>query len=378
MSMVLNEEQLAAQDAAKKLIQNKSPVSALRRIRDNKDASGFDAALWDQMIELGWTAMIIPEEYGGLGLSHDYMSAVLEECGRTLTPSPLWSSCLLCAGLINNASNMAQKQEILPAIATGDVLVSLAMEEQARHQPIALATRMKAKGENFLLTGKKHFVVNGHMANYLIINALSENDEQMLVIVECERAGIEISRNWMVDGHNSATVSFQNVNVSKDDLLFDNALDTKAGFERGLDIARLGLAAEMLGTASEAFDRTLAYLKERQQFGAIIGSFQALKHRAAEMFCELELSRSTVREGFSAIADPAVSDVELGKLASIAKTQLTQTLRLVANEAVQMHGGIGMTDEHEIGFYLKRARVLEHLLGDDVYHVRRFADLSGF
>lgn len=381
MSLVLNEEQVATQDAAKRLIQSQSPVSALRTLRDSKDDNGFDRALWQSMVELGWAGILIPEEFGGLGLTPGYLSVILEESGRNLTSSPLWSSAFFASYLLVNSHNSELKQQTLTAMATGECLVSVALEEKARHAPYDIVTLVSA-GSTPVLKGRKHFVVNGHVADKFIVSARNEQGELKLVVLDSNQQGVVVERNWMVDSHNSASVFFDGVQLGADQILKTD--DAGVLFESALDAARLGLAAEMLGTATEAFERTLAYLKEREQFGVIIGTFQALKHRAALMFVELELSRSAVREGFAALDavflnDARAADVnELSRLASIAKMQLSQTLHLISSESVQLHGGIGMTDEHEIGFYLKRARVLEQLLGDERFHIDRFATLSGY
>lgn len=375
MSLVLTEEQVAVQDAAKKLIRAQSPLTELRRLRDEKNPTGYCVDLWQRMIELGWPGIIIPETFGGLGLTADYLSVILEECGRTLTPSPVWSSGLFASYLIVNSNTSELQRETLTALAAGTRTVAVALEEKARHAPFDIKTTLSGTSQ-MKLNGRKHFVVNGHVADALVVTARSDEGALQLVLVNTAQSGVTVERNQMVDSHNSATITFNDVSIEPQQVLCSS--NAEALLQAGLDVARLGLSAEMLGTASEAFDRTLAYLKEREQFGAIIGSFQALKHRAATMFVELELARSAVREGFSVLNSNEVNTTKLARLASIAKMQLCQTLHLISNEAVQLHGGIGMTDEHEIGFFLKRARVLEQLLGDDVYHIDRYASLSGY
>lgn len=373
MSMVLSEELVATQDAAKKLLQAKSPVTALRTLRDEKDAHGYDRELWQHMVDLGWAGILIPEELGGLGLTAGYLGVVLEECGRTLASSPLWSSALFASYLLVNCEDNASKRETLSAMATGECSVAVAMEEKARHAPFDIETTLSADSQ---LNGKKHFVINGHVADKFIVTAWDSQKKFCLLLVDATQDGVHVERNWMVDSHNSATVTFDNVMIAAGNLLSSD--DPEKLFEKGLDVARLGLSAEMLGSASEAFERTLAYLKEREQFGVIIGAFQGLKHRAADMFVELELARSCVREGFSYLDEGGASSNKLARLASIAKMQLSQTVQLVAKESVQMHGGIGMTDEHEIGFFMKRAQVLGQLLGDDVFHTDRYATIAGY
>lgn len=373
MTLVLSAEQIATQDAAKKLIRSHSPVTALRRLRDEKDANGYDKNVWQQMIDLGWTGIVISEENGGLGLAPGYLSVVLEECGRTLTSSPLWSSGLFASYILSNTSTSELNQATLSAMAAGGCTVAVALEEKARHAPYEIDTTLS---EGLILNGRKHFVVNGHSADKLVVSARDSAGQLKLVLIDRDQGGVIVERNWMVDAHCSATVFLNDVQVTPEQVLVAENIQTL--FEVSLDVARLGLAAEMLGVASEAFDRTRAYLKEREQFGSTIGSFQALKHRAAVMFVELELAKSAVRDGFSLLDAGAPDPEKLARLASIAKMQLCETLNLVSNEAVQMHGGIGMTDEHEIGFFLKRARVLEQLLGDDVFHIDRYASLSGY
>ena len=187
-------------------------------------------------------------------------------------------------------------------------------------------------------------------------------------------AGITRTRSFMVDSRNAARIRFHDVAVGADAVLGE--VDQGAGvLEQVLDRGRIGLAAEMLGSAAEAFDRTLNYLKTRKQFGVPIGSFQALKHRAAEMFCEIELAKSVVLDSLSGL-DERRNDV--AQLASLAKARLSDTLFLVSNEGVQMHGGIGMTDEEEIGFFMKRARVAQATFGDAAFHRDRYATLEGF
>jgi len=379
MSMVLSEEQVATQDAARKLIQDQSPVTALRKLRDEKNDLGYDADLWQSMVDLGWSGIIIPEDCGGIGLTPGYMCVILEECGRNLVSSPLWSSGFFASYLLAQSADSALKRETLAALANGDCQVAVALEEHARHDPLSVQTRVSGSS-NPVLNGNKHFVVNGHVADHFIVSARDDQGELCLLLVNARQDGVQVQRNWMVDAHNSASLSFDNVVLNSDQFIrcSDAHANSTALLEQALDAARLGLAAEMLGSATEVFERTLAYLKEREQFGAIIGSFQALKHRAANMFVELELSRSVVREGFAELDKPQPNPGKLARLASIAKMQLSETLHLVSSEGVQLHGGIGMTDEHEIGFYLKRARVLEQLLGDGGYHVDRFAALAGY
>ena len=392
MSMILNEEQIQLKENAKRFNQEKSPVSELRRLRDEKNELGYDAKTWEEMVELGWPSILIPEAQGGLGLSIRYLGPILEECGRTLTASPLLSTALVGVAALTVAGNETQQQELLPQIATGKLLTALAIEEGARHNPTKVDTTAKTQGDNFILNGEKQFVIDGHIANYLIVSARTSGNSNdalgiSLFLVDAKQPGVKVQRTLMVDSRNSAIITFSDAEVSKANLLgtLDQGLDN---LNLILDFARVGLAAEMLGSIHEVFDRTVEYLKEREQFGVPIGSFQALKHRAALMFCEIELCKSVVAEGLSVLSAATESSGiaqistaernEIALISSICQSQLCETIEEVSNEGVQLHGGIGMTDEHEIGFFLKRARVVQQMFGDATFHKDRYAKLNNY
>lgn len=376
MPLVLNEEQNMLKDAAKDFCSNNAPITQLRRLRDEKDETGFDRDTWKQMVELGWAGIIIPEEFGGLGFGHMGMGVVMEECGRTLTPSPLLSTAILGATAILNAGTDEQKAEMLPRIAGGELLVALALEETAHHNPYQIETTVNKSGESFKVTGDKKFVLDGHIADKLIVVARSsgkagDRDGLSLVIVDRNAKGVTTSRTIMADSRNAANITFKDAEAV---ILGEPG---KAGdvLDKVLDTGRIQLSAEMLGGLQECYERTLEYLKTREQFGVPIGSFQALKHRAAKMFCEIELSKSVVLEALSMLDE---NSEEIPDYASLAKARLNDTYNLVSSEGVQMHGGIGMTDEHEIGFFMKRSRVSEHTFGNSAYHRDRYGVLNGY
>lgn len=380
MAMVLNEEHILLQQTAKSFVADKAPVTALRELRDSRDAIGFSRELWNEMVELGWAGVAIPETYGGFDCGYVGLGLILEECGRTLAASPLVSTVLVGATAILLGGSEEQKNELLPAVIGGEKLLALALEETPHHDPAGVALQAEKTAAGFTLTGRKLFVPDGHVADTLIVAARTsgqrgEKDGISLFLVERDAPGVTVERLSMVDSRNAARIEFADVTVPASALL--GKLD--GGYpllEQVLDVARIGLSAELLGIAREAFDRTLAYLKERKQFGVLIGSFQALQHRAALMFCELELGKSLVLKGLMAIDQGETA--ELPKLASLAKGKVCEIARLVTNEAIQMFGGIGMTDEHEIGFYIKRARVAQQTYGDQNYHLERFASLQGY
>ncbi|MFZ5721318.1 MAG: acyl-CoA dehydrogenase family protein [Pseudomonadota bacterium] len=363
---VLTEEQSMLRDAAKSWVQEKSPVTAFRKMRDSGTDLGYDAAAWNEMAEMGWAGVIIPEEYGGSNFGYLSLGLVLEELGRTLTASPLIASGLTAASALILGGSDAQKNEWLPKIADGSVVATLAVDEGPHHKPEKVDTTV----EGGKLNGKKTFVLEGPAANLLIVSAKSGGKVE-LYLVKADAPGVTRQKLSLADSRGAANITFKDVAVSDADKLNGGA----ELLEKVLDRARAGLSAEMLGAAVQAFEITLDYLKTRVQFGQVIGSFQALQHRAAKMFTELELSRSAVEAALAAI-DADAPDVP--ELVSLAKAKMGDTFHLVSNEMVQMHGGIGMTDAHDAGFYLKRARAAEAAFGNQAYHRDRYARINGY
>ena len=381
MSMILSEEQNMLKDSAKDFCGTNTPIMQLRNLRDNADENGYDLEVWKKMVELGWSAIPWGEEHGGLEFGYKGLGVVTEESGRTLTASPLFSTVWVGGTLINLGASEDQKAELLPSIASGETLLALALEESHKHNPYLISTEASAKGDMFEISGEKTFVLDGHIANKLIVVARTSGEQNSkagitLFLVDRESQGVSISRTIMADSRNAANVSLKGVEVPSSAVIgeLDNGADV---LDEALDIARIGLCAEMLGSTQECFERTIDYLKERKQFGVAIGSFQALKHRAADMFCEIELSKSCVLEALTAL-DEKRDKEEIAKLASLAKSKVGDTYGLVSREGIQMHGGIGMTDEFEIGFFIKRAAVSEQTFGDSAFHRNRYGELEGY
>jgi len=379
MALVLTEEQTMLRDMAKQFFTEQVPVTNLRQLRDDKDQDGYDKQVWQQIVELGFSGILIPEEQGGTGFGPIGLGIVMQEAGRTLAASPLYSTAILSAGLILAAGSEQQKVALLPQIAGGELLMAVAMEEGPHHNPKQIAMTAEKDGDAYVLSGDKRFVIDGHIADKLIVvtrtsGAAGDDKGLSMFVLDVDTDGVEITRTHMVDSRNAANVRFDNVKLSADQALggIDAALPE---LESVLDLGRACLAAEMLGGIEAVFDSTIEYLKERKQFGVIIGTFQALKHRAAEMFCEVEICQSVVLDALSAL-DERRNDVP--RAASLAKARLGDSARLITNEGVQMFGGIGMTDAVDVGLYLKRARVQAQMLGDTNYHRARYADLGGY
>jgi len=376
---VLTEEQSMLRDAAKTWTQEKSPVSAFRKMRDSGAPLGYDPAVFAEMAEMGWTGVIIPEQYGGSEFGYLSLGLVLEELGRTLTASPLLATGLAAASALILGGSDAQKEAWLPKFASGEAVGTLAIEEGPHHAPDKVALEAKKSGAGYTLSGKKTFVLEGMAANVFVVSARTsgkpgDKDGISLFLVPADAKGVNRHALKLADSRGAANVSFDGVEVGADAVL---GTADKGGelLEKVLDRARAGLSAEMLGSALQAFDVTLDYLKTRVQFGQVIGSFQALQHRAAKMFTDLELARSCVEAALAAIDNDSP---DVPELVSLAKAKVGDTLHLVSNEMVQMHGGIGMTDAHDAGFYLKRARAAEATFGGQAYHRDRYARINGY
>src|SRR6266568_5808407 len=310
MALVLNEEQSMLRDSARGLIGDKAPVAHLRQLRDGKDATGFSRELWRAFAEMGFSGLLIPEDFGGSGLGCVEAGVVMEEIGRTLMPSPFLGTAVLAASVLSRGGSAAQKSEHLPKIADGSLLAALAVDEGAKHRP--LQTRMAAvrSGNGFRLNGAKAFVVDGHTADLLIVaartaGAAGERDGLTLFLVDPKSRGIETERTAMVDSHNAARIVFGNVEVNADGVLGE--VDHGGALLDGvLNIGRGAVASEMVGLSEEVFGRTVGYLKERKQFGKLIGEFQALQHRAAELYIDIEITRAAVLKAQQALdADAA-------------------------------------------------------------------------
>ncbi|MEA2897674.1 MAG: hypothetical protein QOJ84_3289 [Bradyrhizobium sp.] len=379
MALVLNEEQSMLRDSARGLISDKAPVSHLRQLRDSKDATGFSRDLWRSFAEMGFSGLLVPDDFGGSGLGCVEAGVVMEEIGRTLMPSPFLSTAVLAASALSRGGSAAQKSEHLPRIADGSLLAALAVDEGAKHRPLRTNMHAVRSGNGFRLNGAKAFVIDGHTADLLIVAARTagspgERDGLTLFLVDPKAKGIETERTAMVDSHNAARIVFDNIEVDADGVLGE--VDQGGALLEGiLNIGRGAVASEMVGVSEEVFGRTVGYLKERKQFGRLIGEFQALQHRAAHLYVEIEITRAAVLKALQTLD----GDFEnAGAAVAVAKARAGSTATLAVQEGVQMHGGMGMTDQFDIGFFMKRARVCQELFGDSNFHADQLARLKSY
>ncbi len=379
MSLLPNEEQAMLRDSARDFLRENAPVSQLRQLRDSRDPAGFSGPLWSRFADMGYTGLLVPEALGGAGLGMVEAGVLMEQLGRHLSATPFLASGVLAVSALRLAGSPAQQQQWLPRLARGEAIATLAVDEQAKHRPEQIALQAARQGEGWHLNGTKCFVLDGHMASLLIVAARSAGaagDRQGLSLFALPRdtAGVTVTRTPMVDAHNAARVTLSDVQLPADALL-GTADAAWPVLQAMLDAGRAAAAAELLGIADEVFERTLGYLKERKQFGRAIGEFQGLQHRAAMLYVDIELARAALMKALQTLDTKPERAAEA---VAIAKAKCGSAATLAVQEGVQMHGGMGMTDQFEIGFFMKRARVLQELFGDSAFQQERLARLRGY
>ena len=378
MALYLSDDQTMLKDTVAPFLADNAPVKHLRTLRDSKDANGFARDLWKQFAELGFTGILIPESEGGLGLGHVEAGIVLEEIGRNLTPSPFLTTAVAAVEALKVGGSDLRAQWF-PKIVVGEAIIALAIDEGAKHRPATTATVAERSGNGFRLSGKKQFVLHGHVADMLLVSARTagsagEESGITLFAVPKDAAGMTTDVDRLVDSSLSARITFDGVQVDADAVVGE--VDAGWGpLTKLLDAGRLGASAEMIGVGGGAMDMTFDYLKQRKQFGRVIGEFQSLQHRAAHLYGEMEGARSIVIKAQHLLDD---DDPRAELFVAAAKAKAGKSCNLAVREGVQMHGGIGMTDEYDIGLYMKRDRALNEFFGDSYFHADRVARLNGY
>jgi alkylation response protein AidB-like acyl-CoA dehydrogenase len=371
MPLYLTEDQAMLRDTARGFIADEGAIpKQLRHLRDTQCSDGFGHALWKQFAEMGFTGILIDEADGGLGLGHVEAGIVLEEIGRNLTPSPFLTTAVAFVEALKGTS---LRERWFPGILAGETVAALAIDESAKHRPEAVAMRAERSGNGFSLNGSKQFVVHGASADVTLVAASAE-DGLTLFAVERETAGLAVEPVRLADSSIAARMTFDGVEVDADAVVGEVG-GGGAILSRLLGAGRAGAAAELVGVGTAAMDMTVDYLKQRKQFGRLIGEFQALQHRSAHLYSELEIARAATLKA-QQLLDEGSGDAEA--LVSVAKAKAGRASQLAVQEGVQMHGGIGMTDEYDIGLYMKRDRVLNELFGDPAYHANRLARMKGY
>ncbi|WP_118856498.1 acyl-CoA dehydrogenase family protein [Sphingomonas mesophila] len=377
MSALLTDDQRMLVDSVAAFMADEGAIARqLRHWRDSGCKDGFGHALWKQFAELGLTGILIPEPQGGAGLGQAEAGLVLEEIGRNLTPSPFLTTAVVAVRALDGS---VQAERWFPGIAAGDTVAALAIDEGSSHDPAATALRAERQGNGFVLDGAKQFVVHGASADVILVAARTggspgEHDGITLFAVERGAAGLEVENVTLADSSKAARLTFARMAVDGDAVVGE--VDGGwAPLSRALAAGRAGAAAELTGVAAGASAMTLDYLKQRKQFGRLIGEFQALQHRAAHLYGEIKIARAAARKA-ARLLDSGAAEAEL--MVAVAKAKAGSAARLAVQEGVQMHGGIGMTDEHDIGLYMKRQAVLDELFGGPRFHAAEVARLSGY
>jgi alkylation response protein AidB-like acyl-CoA dehydrogenase len=366
--LLLSEDQKMLMESARGLVAAKAPIAEFRKLRAQPRGDGFSRAFWSQCAELGWSGVLAPEEFGGIDFGVTGAGLIAREMGRSLAPSPFLSTSILSASALRRGGSAAQKAEWLPRIARGEAVVAFALDEGPRPGPIAAKATRTASG--WRLEGVKHFVLDGHVADAFLIAADAEGDVA-LFLAKANAPGLGRDARTLVDGRRVASLALDGLSVDAHARLEGG----RAAIEDVVDIGRAVVSAGLCGVAEEAFSRTMNYLKERRQFDRRIGSFQALQHRAARMHVDIENAWSASLKALQSIdgrTNSAALDV------AIAKAKASETACAATAECLQMHGGVGMTDELDIGLFLKRARVDSVLFGDAAFHADRVATMLGY
>jgi alkylation response protein AidB-like acyl-CoA dehydrogenase len=372
---LLNDDQKMLQETAANFLREEGgPAKQLRHWRDTACTDGYGTALWKQFGELGLTGICIPEDQGGLGLGAVDAALVLEEIGRNLTPSPFLTTAVAGARAIAGTEHA---ERWFPGILAGEAVLALAIDEGRRHAPEQTSLAAERRGNGFVLNGAKQFALQGNSADMVLTvarTAGSAGETDGLTLFAVPKGAAEIERVTLADSSKAARMTFDNVELDADAVVGE--VDGGwAPLSRALNAGRAGAAAELVGVAAGASDMTVDYLKQRKQFGKLIGEFQALQHRAAHLYGEIEIARAAALKA-AELLDSGDERAEL--MVAVAKAKAAAVSKLAVQESVQMHGGIGMTDEHDIGLYMKRDAVIGELFGDVYYQRARVADLSGY
>jgi len=371
MPLYLDDDQNMLRDTARDFMAAEGAISKeLRHWRDKGSADGFGHGLWKQFAEMGFTGILIDEADGGLGLGHVEAGIVLEEIGRNLTPSPFLVSAV---AFVEALKGTALRERWYPGILSGDTVAALAIDEGAKHRPEAIAMRAERSGNGFKLSGNKQFVVQGASADVTLV-AAGTDDGLTLFAVEKGARGLEVEGVRLADSSIGARMRFDDVEVDADAVVGEVG-GGAAALSRAMNAGRAGAAAELVGVGSASMDMTVDYLKQRKQFGRLIGEFQALQFRAAHLYSELEIARAATLKA-QQLLDEGSDEAEA--MVSVAKAKAGRASQLAVQEGVQMHGGIGMTDEYDIGLYMKRDRVLNELFGDPAFHADKLARMKGY
>ena len=367
--MILNEEQVMLRETVAQFFAERAPIEQLRKLGTEPLSKGYSPELWSEMVELGLTGITVPEEFEGLNFGWMAVGAIAQESGRRLVASPFLSSVVFAQHVLLNCGSRSQIETYLPSLLSGETTASVALDEGRFFGPEAIAASESDDG----LSGVKTRVLNGQKSDVLLCVAKRSSGELGVALISSANAKVTVDAKRAMDLQGHANITLDGIPSNDFEWLAGDSVEE--GLTKAIDQATIVLAAEMMGSAREALERTVDYLGEREQFDVKLGTFQALQHRCAQMFCELELAESAVSAALTGLDHGAPN---LSALASSAKALANDCFTLISSEAVQLHGGMGVTEEMDIGLFLKRSRVCNQLFGSSSYHRDRFARLNGF
>lgn len=376
MDFELNDDQRLLLDNVASFVKKESPIDRFRKQRDVE--AGWSKAMWAQMGELGWLGLPFSESAGGMGMSFLESALLLERFGTSLVPEPYISSVVVGGSALAKAGTAAQQEQWLAPMIAGQTTLTLAYaEEKGRFDVNHVETRAERSGDGYVLAGKKLWALHADSADQIIVSARTSGtakDANGISLFVLDRANVKLQPQKTLDGRRAAHVELHNVKVGKDALL---GAEGQGGalLEEIVDLGAAAACAEGGGVLETVLEMTREYLCDREQFGVKIGTFQALQHRAVDMFVEVQLAKSTTLLAALKVDAPVH---ERKRAISVAKTQLAESGHFVTRQGIQLHGGIGVTDEHNVGLYFKRMNVLAALFGDSEHHLRRFASLPSF
>jgi alkylation response protein AidB-like acyl-CoA dehydrogenase len=370
MNFAFSEEQEELRRMVRRFLEDKSPEAEVRRLMDTE--TGHDRAVWSQLSELGLLGLHVPEEYGGAGFTYVDLIVVLEEMGRALLCAPYFSTVVLGANAVLHSGDESAKKDLLPGIATGDKLATFALtEDSGRWDEKGIALTATPNGDGYVLSGHKMFVPDGHTADVIIVAGRTEGGVSLFVVDGGADGLTRTALATMDQTRKQARLEFDGVKAR----LLGRLNEGWPVVSKVLDLAAVGLAADQVGGAQRVLEMSVEYAKVRVQFGRPIGSFQAIKHKCADMLVEVESAKSAAYYAAWAAAE---DNEELPVVASLAKAYCSDAYFHVAAENIQVHGGIGFTWEHPAHLYFKRAKSSQLFLGDPTYHRELLAQRVGF
>ena len=369
MNFGFTEEQEALREATRRFLDNECPTTFVRKMMADETAHASE--LWRKIAELGWLGIIVPEEFGGSGGSFLDLVVILEETGKSLLPGPFFATALLGTTAVLAGGSTAQKSALLPKVVEGNQILTLALAEKSgRYDAVGVALAAKSKGSDFVLSGEKMFVPDAHVADHIVVatrTAQNNNPEDgiTLFLVDAKAPGVTITQLKTVDmTRRQCHVAFQDVAVASGQVLGEVGKGWSI-LRRVLDQAMAGLCAEMIGTGQKALDLAVAYAKERVQFGKPIGSFQAVKHKCVDMMVQVENARSLTYYAAWTVDE---NGSEARQAVPMAKAYCSDMCKTVTSEAIQVHGGIGFTWEHDMHLFYRRGLASEAAFGSAPVH----------